>query len=85
MYSCNVNEIVNWHYSDYKDVLVRVHRISADTKEKLFKRVYSFERSSRYDSARRYEIDDAILFDEYKKWKVNGVTMELFYGSGTVD
>lgn len=80
-----VKEIINWVYSDYKDQLVQMHIITATNMDEVFRRVYALERSSRYDSVRRYEFEDASLKPKYDIWKETGVTIEMFYGSATVD
>ena len=80
-----VKEIVNYHGTDYKDKLVEIHAVSADNVASLMKKIYSFERSSRYDSARRYEIVEEDIKEKYQYWKQNGMTIEDFYGSATVD
>lgn len=80
-----VNEIINWVYSNYEDELVEVHTITGDNAVDCFKRVYALERSSRYDSERRYEIANPDIGREYKEWKQHGVTIEMYYGSATVD
>lgn len=80
-----VNEILNWVYSDYKDVLVQTHIITKPSIEDCFKRVYALRRSARYDSARRYEFDDPALENKYNAWKSGYETIENFYGSSPVD
>ena len=85
MYKCEVAEIINWFHNNYQDEVIAVHKVEANSKENLFKKVYAFERGARYDNARRYRIIDRDLYNEYQNWKVNGVTIELFYGGATVD
>lgn len=80
-----VNEIINWFYSDYKDKLVKVHQITGSTKEDCFQKVYALRRSARYDNARRYAFDDPEMESEYQAWKQKNETIEMYYGSGTVD
>lgn len=84
-FECVVVEIINWFHNGYKDQVVDRHKVTGESKYELFKRVYAFDRSARYDNARRYEIEDPSLRSEYKEWKKHGVTMEMFYGGGTVD
>lgn len=85
-YSIKLNEIINWFYNGYKDEVVKTHTVEADTKEELFKKIYAFERSSRYDNARHYTILDETISKEYRDWKANGgVTIDLYYGGGIVD
>lgn len=80
-----VNEIINWVYSNYEDKLVKVHTITGDNAVDCFKRVYALERGARYDNVRRYEIADSNMEREYQEWKKHGVTIEMYYGSATVD
>lgn len=80
-----VNEIINWVHSDYKDKLVRVHNIKVKTLEDCFKRVYALRRSARYDSVRRYDFDNPSFESKYQNWKEKNETIEMFYGSATVD
>ena len=83
---CHVNEIINWFHSDYKDKLVQTHHVKAVTRRDMCLKIYAFERSSRYDSARRYEIVEDDFRSLYSDWKeCGGVTMEVYYGGGTVD
>ena len=81
-----VNEILN-HYSitKGKDEVVRQHVISGDKFEEIFPQIYALERSSRYDNYRHYEITDADIRNAYLEWKKYGVTIEMYYGGGTVD
>ena len=85
MREIKVNEIINWFHSDYKDKLVQVHTIEGSTIEDCFKRVYALRRSARYDSARRYDFEDATLEDKYREWKSGYETIETYYGSAVVD
>lgn len=80
-----VNEIINWFYSNYKDQLVQAHAVTADTLDGCFKKVYAMRRSARYDSERRYEFEDGAIEPLYQKWKEQNETLEMYYGSATVD
>lgn len=80
-----VNEIINWFYSDYKDKLVKVHVLKADTLENCFRKVYALRRSGRYDNERRYDFDDESLEAKYREWKEKNETIDMYYGSATVD
>lgn len=80
-----VNEILNWSYSGYRDKVVRVHRIVGNDLDSCFQRVYGLERSSRYDYQRRYEIRDSKQQSQYQDWKAGNLTIDLYYGSATVD
>ena len=85
MVEIKVNEIMNWHHNGYKDEIYKTHTVKGNTLEECFPKVYAFERMARYDNARRYEIADVDLHETYLKWKVHGVTIDMYYGSGTVD
>lgn len=80
-----VNEILNWSYSGYRDKVVQVHRVVGNGPDSCFRQVYGLERSARYDSARRYEIQDPELEDRYRNWLRGNLTVDLYYGSATVD
>lgn len=81
----DIKEILNWVYSDYKDVLVKVHHLKGKTIEDVFKQMYAMRRSGRYDNERRYEFSDRTLEGEYNAWKKQNETIDMYYGCGTVD
>lgn len=85
MIEIKVNEIMNWHYNGYKDEIYKTHIVKGNTLKECFPKVYDFERSARYDNARRYEIADPELHKAYQNWKQTGVTIKMYYGSATVD
>lgn len=85
MVEIKVNEILNWFHSNYQDKLVETHIIKRYTMEECFHQVYELRRSARYDSARRFDFDDPGLEKQYNDWKSKNETIEMFYGSGTVD
>lgn len=80
-----VNEILNWVYSKYKDVLVKTHIIKGNDLDECFRKVYALRRSARYDSQRRYDFEDSSLEDKYWKWENKNETIEMYYGNATVD
>ena len=80
-----VNEIINWFYSDYKDKLVHVHVLQGNTLEGCFYQMYALRRSGRYDNARRYDFQDTELEEKYQNWKATHETIEMYYGGGVVD
>lgn len=80
-----VNEILNWSYSGYRDKVVQVHRITGNDLDSCFRQVYGLEWSTRYDSARRYKIRDPELENKYRNWLEGNLTVDLYYGSATVD
>ena len=79
-----IDEIINWFYSDYKDKVVQTHKIHG-TLDQVFGKMYSFERSSRYDNARKYVFRDKSLNNPYYDWKKKNVDIERYYGSSVVD
>lgn len=85
MVEIKVNEILNWFYSDYQDQLVQVHHIKEKTLEECFQKVYALRRSRKYDNCRKYVFQDQNMEEEYLKWKSKNETIEMFYGSATVD
>lgn len=81
-----VNEIFNHPIlTNGKDSLVKEHIIEGDCFDEVFKQIYGLERSSRYDNYRRYEFLDLDIKNSYQNWKRDGVTVEMYYGGGTVD
>lgn len=85
MLEIKVNEIINWFHSNYKDKLVHTHIITGETIEECFKKVYGLRRSGRYDSERRYDFEDVELEEKFLQWKSKNETIEMYYGSATVD
>ena len=79
-----IDEIINWVYSDYKDEVVETHQVCG-TLDQVFSKMYSFERSSRYDNARKYVFRDKSLNKPYDDWKKKTVDIERYYGGGVVD
>jgi len=84
MVKIRVNEIINCFFTNYKDNLVQVHVIERETIEECFGRVYALRRSARYDSARRYDFEGSYE-EQYRTWERKNETIEMYYGSGTVD
>ena len=82
MIEIKVNEIVRDRYGWE---VYKTHTIKGNTLEECFPKVYAFERSSRYDNARRYEITDKELHNAYLNWKQHSVTIDMYYGNATVD
>lgn len=81
-----VDEILNdWRITKGKDKVVEQHIVDGESFEDVFPKVYAFERSSRYDNSRRYEIKDKEVRDAYENWKIHGVTIEMYYGGEIVD
>lgn len=78
-------EILNDFITDYEDRLVEKHIIKADTLDACFRRVYALKRSARYDNARRYDFETEELEHQFLKWEEENETMEMYYGSATVD
>ena len=80
-----INETLRWFRSNYKDELIQVHTIKGNTLEDCFRKVYAMRRSARYDSGRKYKFQDVSLEDKYNDWKQKNETIEMYYGSATVD
>ena len=80
-----VNEIINWFYTNYKDKLVETHILEGKTLDECFKKMYALRRSGRYDIARRYEFQDKSLEEKYLEWKEKNETIAMYYGNGVVD
>ena len=79
-----IDEIINWVYSDYKDKVVHTHKIHG-TLDQVFSKMYSFERGARYDNARRFVFRDKSLNKPYDNWKKKNVDIERYYGSSVVN
>ena len=60
-------------------------QISGQNDIDCYKKMYDNERSARYCSDVSYRFDDPACDSDYRKWKQHGVTIEMFYGGGTVD
>ena len=80
-----VNEIFNHPYLTSGKDRISKHIITADTFEECCKEIYKLERSARYNNYLWYDFIDMNVKKAYQEWKRNGVTVELFYGSATVD
>lgn len=81
-----VNEILNdWIITKGKDKVVEQHIVEGENFKDIFPKIYAFERSSRYDNSRRYDITDKDIKAAYEDWKQYGVTIEMYYGGGVVD
>lgn len=73
-------------FRDYDDVPVERHRVEGDGKEACFRETYTrFERPLRYINDRHIRLDDPALEREYREWLRHNLTMDLYYGDGTVD
>lgn len=75
----------NGRYVDTTKVYKRF-TVTGETEEECFKKIYTgYERSLRYCSGYYIELDDPQQHDRYQGWKQHGVTIEMYYGNGTVD
>ena len=68
-----------------KDHIVERHVIIGNTLEECFKKAYPYERSLRYCNGYWTEFEDKDINSKYKEWKRTGVSIEMYYGNGTVD
>lgn len=78
-----IDEIINWVYSNYKDEVVQTHQVHG-TLDQVFSKMYSFERGGRYDNERRYEFRDKSLNKPYQDWKKKNVDIKRYYAGGVV-
>lgn len=75
-----------WRSGKYKkDWVYQQWAVEADTLEECFKKIYRSERSNRYCNDRYIRVIPDSINEAYKAWKVHGVTIEMYYGNGTVD
>jgi len=80
-----VDEICNTFATKWKDRVLATFTVCGKTMEDCFEKAYPHERSLRYCSGYRIQFRKPTAHKEYQKWKDNGLTMEMFYGNGTVD
>lgn len=85
MIEIKVYEILNCFHTKYKDKLVQTHTLKGDTQEDCFHKMYALRRGARYDSARSYQFQESGLEEQYQAWVKKNETIEMFYGSATVD
>ena len=79
-----INEVLNYFRTNYKDQLVQIHTVKGG-KEAAFTMMYVLRRSSRYDNNRKYRFQDRSLDREYQEWVDKNETIEMFYGGAAVD
>ena len=72
---------------NWKDEIVRRYRwtVEGDTLEKCFEAAYQTERSYRYCNDTNIEFENPEAHKQYLAWKQHGLTIEMYYGNGTVD
>lgn len=76
--------VYNWRTNRYEPYAH--HTVEAETEEGCFKKIYiNHERPNRYCSGHSIRLDDYIMDKKYREWKQHGVTIEMFYGSATID
>lgn len=80
-----VNGIFNHPYLTSGKDTINKHIIVADTFEECCVEIYKLERSARYNNYLRYDFADPNIKKAYQEWKINGVTIDLFYGNATID
>lgn len=78
-------EIINWYGNGYKDEVTKVHTLSGSSLAECFRKVYELERGVRYVSNIRYEFCEPEMKEKYQAWVRENETIELYYGSATVD
>lgn len=74
------------HYTLQKDK-EKIERIivKGNNIEECFKKIYEYERGSRYNNYVEYECNDKELQKAYKKWIKDNLTIKLYYGGAIVD
>lgn len=80
-----IREVVNDHRTKYKDRVLETHKVVGNTIEECFKKAYPYERSLRYCSGYYIRFETTELYKQFVEWKKTGVTIDMFYGNGTVD
>lgn len=80
-----IREICNTHATHYQDKIIKEWTIEKDTKNEIFTEAYASVRSNRYCSGYRIEFVDPAIQQEFQKWQKTNVTIEMYYGGGTVD
>lgn len=74
----------DWHTG--KRNPYKSHEVSGDTEAEMFKNFYAgFVRPNRYCSDVSNEFVNPEVQKRYEEWRKTGVTIELYYGNGTVD
>ena len=80
-----VNEVINCYRTRFEDEVNQTIVIREESLEKCFLKVYALQRGARYDSGRYYEVADKQMAEQYRRWVKQNETIELYYGSATVD
>ena len=80
-----IREICNTHATHYQDKIIKEWTIEKDTKQEIFTAAYASVRSIRYCNGYRIEFTDPAIQQEFQKWQRSNVTIEMYYGGGTVD
>lgn len=78
-------EVCNTFNTDLQDHVLHTYSIEGKELENIFKRVYPSDRSLRYCNGYRIQFADKTVHKLYNEWKKTGVTIEMYYGNGTVD
>ena len=62
------------------------YTVTGETETDCFKKIYSgYIRPCRYCNDRFLKLDDPAIDSRFQDWKHHGVTIEMYYGNGTVD
>lgn len=85
--------MIEVHFAEYindwrtgKDNLYKRYAVTGGTETECFKKIYTgYIRPSRYCNDRVYKLDDMEQQKRFQDWKQHGITIEMFYGNGTVD
>lgn len=80
-----VYEICNTFNTDWQDHVLHTWMVSGSTLNECFEKTYSSHRSLRYCNGYRIQFKDRNIHNRWLEWLQNGVTIEMYYGNGTVD
>ncbi len=80
-----VYDICNDQGGNWQDHVVSKFKVRGKTLKECFEQAYQTDRSNRYCSGYRICFKDPEIQKQYESWKHTGVTMEMYYGSATVD
>ena len=62
------------------------YSVTGENETECFKKIYTgYVRPIRYCSGYSITCDDAEQDQRFREWQKHGVTIEMFYGNGTVD
>ena len=75
----------SWH-THYAKKLYKTYEIEGENEVDCFKKIYTQHiRPSRYCNDVKYDLETPDLDKRFHEWCQHGVTIEMYYGNGTVD